>query len=98
MMNDINENDTANRYLTAAKAFRLFKRLQIEERIKRGENLHGSDLPLEISEYLDGVPMYELKEKFNRFKRQIAQYNNDTWNRQKQINKELALELKKWED
>ncbi|KAG1078743.1 hypothetical protein G6F61_001975 [Rhizopus arrhizus] len=56
-MHDISENDTANPYLTAAKVFKLFKRLQIE----RDENLHGSDLPLEISEYLDGMPMYELK-------------------------------------
>ncbi|KAG1324235.1 hypothetical protein G6F62_009212 [Rhizopus arrhizus] len=93
-MNDINENDTANRYLTTGEAFGLFKRLQIEERAQRDENLHGSDLSLGISEYLDGTLMYEFKEKFKRFKRQVVRYDNDTWNRQEQINKELIPELK----
>ncbi|KAG1531990.1 hypothetical protein G6F51_013309 [Rhizopus arrhizus] len=95
-MNDINENDTANRYLTTGEAFELFKRLQIEERAQRDGNLHDSDLSLGISEYLDGTLMYELKEDLKRFKRQVVRYNNDTWNRQEQINKELIPELKEW--
>ncbi|KAG1321393.1 hypothetical protein G6F62_010841 [Rhizopus arrhizus] len=95
-MNDINKNDTANQYLTTGEAFELFKRLQIEERAQRDENLHGSDLSLGISEYLDSTLMYELKEGFKRFKRQVARYNNGTWNRQEQINKELISELKEW--
>ncbi|KAG1417100.1 hypothetical protein G6F58_005659 [Rhizopus delemar] len=82
IMNDINENDTANRYLTTGEAFELFKRLQIEERAQRDGNLHDSDLSLGISEYLDGTLMYELKEKSKRFKRQVARYNNGAWNRQ----------------
>ncbi|KAG1144113.1 hypothetical protein G6F37_006507 [Rhizopus arrhizus] len=96
IMNDINVNDTASRYLTTGEAFELFKRLQIEERAQRDENLHGSDLSLGISEYLDGTLLYELKGEFKRFKRQVARYNNDTWNRQEQINKELIPELKEW--
>jgi hypothetical protein len=96
IMSDINENDTANRFLTAAEAFELFKRLQIEERNQKDEVLHGSELPLEISEYLDSTPIYALKEEFKRFKRQVARYNNENWNRQEQINKELIPELKRW--
>ncbi|KAG0781125.1 hypothetical protein G6F57_001507 [Rhizopus arrhizus] len=96
IMNDINENDTTSRYLTTGEAFELFKHLQIEERAQRDENLHGSDLSLWISEYLDGTLMYELKGEFKRFKRQVTRYNNDTWNRQEQINKELIPELKQW--
>ncbi|KAG0759980.1 hypothetical protein G6F29_008749 [Rhizopus arrhizus] len=95
-MNDINENDTANRYLTTGEAFELFKHLQIEERAQRDENLHGSDLSLGILEYLDGTLMYKPKREFKRFKRQVTRYNNDTWNRQEQINKELTPELKEW--
>jgi len=95
-MNDINENDTANWYLTTGEAFELFKRLQIEERAQGDENLHDSDLSLGISEYLDGTLMYKPKREFKRFKRQVTRYNNDTWNRQEQINKELTPELKEW--
>ncbi|KAG0746946.1 hypothetical protein G6F57_008267 [Rhizopus arrhizus] len=84
IMNDINENDTANRYLTTGEAFELFKRLQIEERAQRDGNLHDSDLSLGISEYLDGTLMYELKEKSKRFKRQelipeLKQWKIDTF-------------------
>ncbi|KAG1169724.1 hypothetical protein G6F49_000077 [Rhizopus delemar] len=39
--------------------------------------------------------MYELKEESKRFKKLVARYNNDTWNRQ-QTNKVPIPELKKW--
>ncbi|KAG1056529.1 hypothetical protein G6F43_001580 [Rhizopus delemar] len=94
-MGDINNNEP-ERFLTAADAFALFKRLQIEERIRKDEERHGSDLPLEISEYLDSMPTYELKEEFTRFKKQVARYRNDNWNKQHQINKEIIPELNKW--
>lgn len=94
-MDGINDNEP-ERSLTATDAFALFKRLQIEEQAQKDEGFQGSELPLEISEYLDGTPTYELKEEFKRFKRQVARYNNDTWNRQEQINKEFIPEPKKW--
>ncbi|KAG1086695.1 hypothetical protein G6F42_020887 [Rhizopus arrhizus] len=94
-MSDINDDQTTQ-YLTTAEAFELFRRLQLEERQQREENIHGSELPLDISQYLDSTPTYELKEEFKRFKRQVARYNNETWNRQEQINKELIPELKRW--
>lgn len=78
------------------EAFELFKRLQIEERQQRKENFYGSELPLDISKNLDGTSLYELKEECKRFKRQVAKYNNEKWNNQEQINKELIPELKRW--
>jgi hypothetical protein len=62
-MGDINNNEP-ERFLTATDALALFKRLQIEERVMKDEERHGSELPLEISEYLDSTPTYELKEEF----------------------------------
>ncbi|KAG1544513.1 hypothetical protein G6F47_005389 [Rhizopus delemar] len=94
-MGDINDNEP-ERFLTAADALELFKRLQIEERIRKDEERYGSELPLEISEYLDSTPTYEHKEEFTRFKKQSARYRNDNWNKQHQINKEIIPELKKW--
>ncbi|KAG1561382.1 hypothetical protein G6F47_002260 [Rhizopus delemar] len=76
-MGDINNNEP-ERFLTAADALELFKRLQIEERIRKDEERHGSELPLEISEYLDSTPTYELKEKFTRFKKQVARSGRQT--------------------
>jgi hypothetical protein len=67
-MDDINNNEP-ERFLTATDALALFKRLQIEERTRKDEERHGSELPLEISEYLDSTPTYELKEEFIRFKK-----------------------------
>ncbi|KAG1053289.1 hypothetical protein G6F43_004619 [Rhizopus delemar] len=93
-MGDINNNEP-ERFLTAADALAFFKRLQIKERIRKDEERHGSELPLEISEYLDSTPTYELKERFTRFKKQVARYRNDNWNKQHQINKEIIPELKK---
>ncbi|KAG1008543.1 hypothetical protein G6F27_006398 [Rhizopus arrhizus] len=90
------DNHDRNEYITTAEALALFRKLQLEEQNQRDEGLHGAELPLEISEYLDGTPAYELKEEFKRFKRQIAKYKNDNWNRPEQINKELIPELKKW--
>lgn len=87
-MDDINNNEPEI-LLTTADALALFKRLQIEER-------HGSELSLEISEYLDSTPTYELKKEFTRFKKQVAKYRNDNRNKQHQINKKLISELKKW--
>lgn len=94
-MSDIIDDQTT-RYLTTTEAFELFKRLQLEEKQQRGEQVQGSELPLDISQYLDSTPAYELKEEFKQFKRQVAKYNNGTWNRQEQINKELIPELKRW--
>ncbi|KAG1317942.1 hypothetical protein G6F62_012619 [Rhizopus arrhizus] len=71
------DNHDRNEYITTAEALALFKKLQLEEQNQRDEGLHGADLPLEISEYLDGTPAYELKEEFKRFKRQIAKYKNN---------------------
>ncbi|KAG1179264.1 hypothetical protein G6F70_008616 [Rhizopus microsporus] len=88
-MDDINNNEPEI-LLTTADALALFKRLQIEER-------HGSELSLEISEYLDSTPTYELKKEFTRFKKQVAKYRNDNRNKQHQINKKLISELKKQE-
>ncbi|CEG80373.1 hypothetical protein RMATCC62417_14723 [Rhizopus microsporus] len=75
-MDDINSNES-ERFFTAADALALFKRLQIEERTRKDEERHGTELPLEISEYLDSTPTYELKEELTRFKKQVAKYNND---------------------
>ncbi|KAG1122913.1 hypothetical protein G6F42_011034 [Rhizopus arrhizus] len=71
------DNHDKNEYITTAEALALFKKLQLEEQNQRNEGLHGADLPLEISEYLDGTPAYELKEELKRFKRQIEKYKND---------------------
>ncbi|CEG67145.1 hypothetical protein RMATCC62417_03613 [Rhizopus microsporus] len=72
-MGDINNNES-ERFLTVNDTLALFKRLQIEER-------HGSELPLEISEYLDSTPTYELKEEFTRFKKQVDKCRNNNWNK-----------------
>lgn len=93
-MTDINENE--ERYFTANEVLELFKRLRVEERTRREQERHGTELPLEISEYLDSTPTYELKEEFTRFKKQVARYKNDNWIKPQQINKELIPELKKW--
>ena len=50
-MTDINENE--ERYFTANEVLELFKRLRVEERTRREQERHGTELPLEISEYLD---------------------------------------------
>ncbi|CEI98776.1 hypothetical protein RMCBS344292_12876 [Rhizopus microsporus] len=68
-MDDINNNEPEI-LLTTADALALFKRLQIEER-------HGSELSLEISEYLDSTPTYELKKEL-RFKKQVAKSGRHT--------------------
>jgi len=66
-MSDINDDQI--RFLTTTEAFELLKRLQLEERQQREERVHGSELPLDISQYLDSTPTYyELKEEFNQFK------------------------------
>jgi 5S rRNA maturation endonuclease (ribonuclease M5) len=71
------------------------KDFESKKKSQRDEDFHGSELRLEISEYLNSTPNYELKEEFKRFKRQIARYNNDNWNKQEQINKELIPALKR---
>ncbi|KAG1373013.1 hypothetical protein G6F61_010546 [Rhizopus arrhizus] len=79
-----------SRFNKQGEAFELFKRLQIEERAQSDENLHGSDLSLGISEYLDGTLIQEqinkelipeLKEwKIDTFQivNNIYKYSEDT--------------------
>jgi hypothetical protein len=61
-MGDIDNNEP-ERFLAATDALPLFKRLQIEERTRKDEERHGSELPLEMLEYLDSTPTYALKNR-----------------------------------
>lgn len=88
-MSDINNNEP-ERFFTANNALALFKRLQIED-------MHGSELPLEMSEYLDSTWQHmNSKKGLQDLKNRSPSAGTITGTKQHQINQELIPELKKW--
>jgi hypothetical protein len=92
-MGNVNNNEP-ERFLTATDVLALFKRLQIEERTRKDEERHGSELLLEISEYLDSTPTYELKEEFTRFKNRSPSTGTTTGTSNIKSTKNLFLNLR----
>ncbi|KAG1462143.1 hypothetical protein G6F46_009464 [Rhizopus delemar] len=83
----------------------IFTRAEVEEIIRELEERRehqrqlqtiGSELPLAISQALDGTSTTQLKDNFKQYKRSVQRYNHDEWTTAEQINKEFIPELKNW--
>lgn len=55
-----------------------------------------SELPLAISQTLDGTSTTQLKDNIKQYKRSVHRYTHDEWTTAEQINKGFIPELKNW--
>ncbi|KAG1044387.1 hypothetical protein G6F43_011463 [Rhizopus delemar] len=94
--NGQDEESNQQTTFTRAEVEEIIRELEERREHQRQLQTIGSELPLAISQALDGTSTTQLKDNFKQYKRSVQRYNHDEWTTAEQINKEFIPELKNW--
>ncbi|EIE79109.1 hypothetical protein G6F46_013266 [Rhizopus delemar] len=94
--NGQDEESNQQTTFTRAEVEEIIRELEERRESQRQLQTIGSELPLAISQALDGTSTTQLKENFKQYKRSVQRYNHDEWTTAEQIIKEFIPELKNW--